>query len=125
MTRQAILQALIGDGRLTLPDGRHVILQSVEREDGSGRSFNLRVSDNGQPCVIYVRVKDSGWRPVVAYVQDSAAKAAPARPTTTPAESPPVELYRTILARLGHSAARWPEKRVLDEARRLNLGAFR
>jgi hypothetical protein len=34
------------------------VLQSVEREDGSGRSFNVRMVVNRRPVIVHVRTND-------------------------------------------------------------------
>jgi hypothetical protein len=47
-----------GIAKLTLPDGTTAVLNSIEREDGSGRSFNLYLTVAGQRRSLYVRVQD-------------------------------------------------------------------
>jgi hypothetical protein len=49
---------LPGIAELTLPDGTPAVLHSIEREDGSGRSFNLYLTVAGQRRSLYVRVQD-------------------------------------------------------------------
>jgi hypothetical protein len=45
--------------QVALPDGRRGYLRSIEREDGSGRSFNLYVNvGNGKTESIHVRTID-------------------------------------------------------------------
>lgn len=59
MTKWELIEAMMGRaGVVTLPDGQKGILQSVEREDGSGRSFNLRVLVDGSYVTMCVRTKD-------------------------------------------------------------------
>lgn len=40
---------------LTLPDGSKGILRAAEREDGSGRNFNLRLLVNGKHVSVFCR----------------------------------------------------------------------
>ena len=41
--------------QVMLPDGRVGIIDSVQREDGSGRSFNVRIDINGKKEWVYHR----------------------------------------------------------------------
>jgi hypothetical protein len=43
---------------LTLPDNRQGVLDSVQREDGSGKSFNLTVKLRGEVVTVHVRTTD-------------------------------------------------------------------
>lgn len=52
------LLAQQGTALLTLPDGRSAILLGIEREDGSGSSFNLQVVVDGRRESVYVRTID-------------------------------------------------------------------
>lgn len=61
MTRYQLIAALMGgmDGaRVTRPDGRTGTLSSIQREDGSGHSFNLMVYIGGRLEQVYIRTID-------------------------------------------------------------------
>ncbi len=62
MTKWQLMQALTGGSVETVvfgTDGRYRgIVQSVEREDGSGRSFNVRVLVAGVVRMVYVKTVD-------------------------------------------------------------------
>lgn len=63
MTRRQLIQLLFtrGTAHPTLPDGTRTILNSVEREDGSGNCFNLKcvLPDQGGRFVeVFCRVTD-------------------------------------------------------------------
>ncbi len=46
-SKWALFAALAGDGRWILPDGRPCFINAVEREDGSGRSYNVTATLTG------------------------------------------------------------------------------
>lgn len=60
MTRWQLMSLLTthGTATMTLPDGRTGCLNGIEREDGSGRSFNVTVNVNGRTVRVYVRTTD-------------------------------------------------------------------
>ena len=57
MTKFQLFNALTGNGRLSI-NGIHVTLSSIQREDGSGSSFNLVVYHNGTAYKCYCRTTD-------------------------------------------------------------------
>ena len=57
MTRFQLMSALFGNGILTI--GKYTgTLQSVQREDGSGRCFNVTMYVNGNLITVFVRTID-------------------------------------------------------------------
>ncbi|MFY4731168.1 hypothetical protein [Nitrospira sp. BLG_2] len=57
MTKHQLYSALTGNGRISI-NGIPVILSSIQREDGSGRSFNLLVYHEGKAYKCYCRTQD-------------------------------------------------------------------
>ena len=64
MTKWELFKALAGEHALprhfTTPDGCKVFgaLQAIEREDGSGKSFNCRIANQSGKITINVRTVD-------------------------------------------------------------------
>jgi hypothetical protein len=64
MTKWQLFKALAGEyssPRLFIDSNgiRHFgILQSIEREDGSGHSFNVRIADQSRQTTIHIRTID-------------------------------------------------------------------
>jgi len=54
LSKWEIMQAMYGDGSITL-NGHKCVLSSVQREDGSGDSFNLEVYHMNIKYRVYVR----------------------------------------------------------------------
>jgi hypothetical protein len=54
LTKWQIMSALNGNGSIVI-NGVHCVLSSVQREDGSGNSFNLEVYVNGNKHKVYAR----------------------------------------------------------------------
>jgi hypothetical protein len=54
LTKWQIMQAMYGDGSITI-NGKLCTLSSVQREDGSGNSFNLEVYCEGTKYKVYAR----------------------------------------------------------------------
>lgn len=60
MTKYQLLSALVSPATpyITLPDGTRGILSAVERESGSGSSFNVTLDVSGRIVTRYVRTID-------------------------------------------------------------------
>ena len=59
MTKYQLFAALVaGQGSVLTVAGVTGLIQSVQREDGSGRSFNVTLLVNGKPVTKYVRTVD-------------------------------------------------------------------
>jgi hypothetical protein len=64
MTKWELFQALAAEhpmpSRLTDASGRQYvgILRSIEREDGSGRSFNVRIATQSGNTTLHIRTTD-------------------------------------------------------------------
>jgi len=56
LTKWQIMNAMYGSGSLTI-NGLVVMLSSVQREDGSGNSFNLEVYHGGEKYKVYARAE--------------------------------------------------------------------
>ena len=54
LTKWALMQAMYGDGSITV-NGKLCTISSVQREDGSGNSFNLEVYHGGTKYKVYAR----------------------------------------------------------------------
>lgn len=57
MTKHQLYSALTGNGRISI-NGMACILSSIQREDGSGSSFNLMVYHDGKAYKCYCRTQD-------------------------------------------------------------------
>lgn len=57
MTKHQLYSALTGNGRISI-NGMACILSAIQREDGSGSSFNLTVYHDGKAYKCYCRTTD-------------------------------------------------------------------
>lgn len=54
LTKWQIMNAMYGDGSITI-NGKQCTISSVQREDGSGNSFNLEVYHGNEKFKVYAR----------------------------------------------------------------------
>ena len=57
MYKWQLFAALTGDGWLTV-NGQRGIVQSIAREDGSGKKFNVQLLVSGKCVTIFVKTLD-------------------------------------------------------------------